>query len=92
LTPVRIPKPLKKKLEKKEHSSQGAIVACIRQLREDWRHNSLKTKKLQGRTAPNGEPVFEARATKGDRVTFYWEGPRIVIENHCHHDILKRKR
>jgi hypothetical protein len=89
LTPLRVPKPLRKKLAKKSAQAQGSIVACIRQLRIDWRYPALKAKKLEGRTV-DGEQVFEARATRGDRVTFYWEGPRIVIENHCKHDLLKR--
>jgi hypothetical protein len=73
---------------KKPPQAQGAIIACIRQLRIDWRHNSLRSKKLSGRKV-SGQQVFEARATKGDRVTFYWDGPRIIVENHCKHDILK---
>jgi hypothetical protein len=61
-------------------------------LREDWRQPGLKAKKLEGRRAANGADVFEARVTKGDRVTFYWDGPRIVIENHCTHDEVLRRR
>jgi hypothetical protein len=87
--PVRVPKPLKKKLARKDATSQGAILGCFRQLREDWRHPGLRAKKLSGRISATGQPVFEARATGGDRVTFYWDGSMIVIENHCKHDILK---
>jgi hypothetical protein len=50
----------------------------------------LRAKKLSGRVV-DGNDVFEARAGKGDRVTFYWVGKRIVVENHCHHDIVKRR-
>lgn len=90
LTPLRVPKPLRKKLTRKSTQSQGAILACVRQLRVDWRRpGGLRTKKLQGRIAPNGEPVYEARATRGDRVTFYWDGAVIVVENHCTHDIVR---
>lgn len=88
LTPIRIPRPLRKKLAKKEIKSQGAITACIRQLRLDWHHNSLRTKKMQGAKSSLGGDLFEARATRADRVTFYWDGGTIVIENHCKHDIL----
>ena len=35
-----------------------------------------------------GGDLFEARATRGDRVTFYWDGDTIVVENHCKHSIL----
>lgn len=88
MTPVRVPRPLRKKLEKKDAKSQGAITACIRQLRIDWHHNSLRTKKMQGAKNALGGDLFEARATRGDRVTFYWDGATIVVENHCTHSIL----
>lgn len=90
LTPLRVPKPLRKKLAKKSPQAQGAILGCFRQLRIDWRYPGLRASKLGGRVV-NGEPVFEPRVTGGDRVTFYWDGPRIVIENHCKHDILERR-
>ncbi len=84
VTPVRVPKPLKKKLAKKPPALQGAILACIKQLREDWRHPSLGSSKLGGT-----EGIYHAKVSRGNRVTFFWEGDRIVIENHCHHDMLK---
>jgi hypothetical protein len=34
--------------------------------------------------------IYHAKVSKGNRVTFFWDGPVIVIENHCNHDILKR--
>jgi hypothetical protein len=83
LTPVEIPKPVKKKLAKKPRDMQGAILACIQQLRTDWRHPGLRAKKL------SGTQMFEARVTEGARLTFFWDGPTIVVTNHCHHDILK---
>jgi hypothetical protein len=83
LTPLRVPKNLKKKLEKKPPAMQGAIVACLRQLREDWRHPSLASSKL------GGTNIYHAKVSKGNRVTFYWDGDCIVVENHCNHDILK---
>jgi hypothetical protein len=63
---------------------QAAIAACIRQLREDWRHPSLASSKLRGTKG-----IYHAKVSRGNRVTFFWEGDRIVIENHCNHDILK---
>lgn len=83
LTPLRIPKPLKKKLEKKPREMQAAIHACLRQLREDWTHPSLACSKL------GGTNVYHAKVSRGNRVTFFWEDERIVIENHCHHDMLR---
>ena len=84
LTPVRVPKPLKKKLDKKPPEMRAAIYACLRQLREDWRHKGLAASKL------GGMEIYHAKVSKGNRVTFFWDGPVIVIENHCNHDILKR--
>ncbi|MHB1537562.1 MAG: hypothetical protein ACYCUM_04615 [Solirubrobacteraceae bacterium] len=84
LTPLRIPRNLKKKLEKKPPEMQAAIVACLRQLQEDWRHPSLQSSKLGGT-----DGIYHAKVSRGNRITFFWEGDRIVIENHCHHDILK---
>ncbi len=84
LTPVEIPKPLKKSLAKKDAAMQAAILAAIRQLREDWNHPSLASRKL------GGTDVYHAKVSRGNRLTFFWEDERIVIENHCNHDILKR--
>jgi hypothetical protein len=83
LTTVRVPKPLKKKLAKKTPEMQGAIITCLRQLREDWRHPSLNSSKL------GGTNIYHAKVSRGNRVTFFWKDGCIVIENHCHHDILK---
>jgi hypothetical protein len=88
LTPVVVPKPLRKRFAKKTPAMRGSLSACFRQLRIDWRHNSLRAKKMQGRRAHNGADLFEVRASRANRVTFFWDGPRIVIENHCKHDIL----
>lgn len=88
LTPLRVPKPLKTRFAKKTVQARAAIAKTFHQLRVDWRYPGLRSKKMQGRVAVNGEPVFEARASRGDRVTFYWDGPVIVIENHCDHSIL----
>ena len=84
-TPVRIPKPLKKKLARKSPKMQEAILACITQLRQDWRSPGLASKL-------GGTDTYHVKASRGDRVTFYWDGDTIVIENHCNHDILKQRR
>jgi hypothetical protein len=91
VTPLRVPKPLKRKLEKKDAQSRGAILACLVRLREDWRHPGLRSKRLSGRVV-NGEPVYEVRVTRSDRVTFFWDGDVIVVENHCRHDEALRRR
>lgn len=84
LTPVEVPRPLKRKLAKKPAKMQAAIAASILQLRKDWRHPGLGCNKL------GGTNVYHAKVDEGNRITFYWDGDTIVIENHCNHDILKR--
>jgi hypothetical protein len=83
LTTLRVPKSLKKKLEKKTPEMQGAVNAALRQLREDWTHPSLASSKL------GGTDIYHAKVSRGNRITFFWDGDVIVLENHCHHDILK---
>jgi len=61
---------------------QTAIWAAVRQLRVDPRHPGLRVKKIT-------RSVFEARIDEGNRLTFFWDGPKIVLENHCHHDIVR---
>ncbi len=84
LTSLRVPKNLRKKLEKKTPEMQAAILACLHQLRVDWRHPGLASSKLGGK----GD-IYHAKVGRGNRVTFFWDGDVIVIENHCNHDILK---
>jgi hypothetical protein len=64
---------------------QGAILECVRRLREDWRHPALRTKKMEGHP-----DVFEARVDRANRVTCHWEGDTIVLRNHCNHAMLQR--
>jgi hypothetical protein len=83
LTPLRIPKNLRKTLAKKTPEMQGAILGCLRQLQEDWKHPSLNSRKL------GGTNIYHVKVSRGNRVCFFWEDERIVIQNHCHHDLLK---
>jgi hypothetical protein len=83
LTPVEVPRSFKKKLDKKTPEMQAAILACVKQLRIDWRYPGLRAKKLSGTN------FYEARVSQGGRLTYIWDGPKIVLVNHCHHDILK---
>jgi hypothetical protein len=86
--PYRFPTPLKAKLRAKTPEAQGAILKCIAQLSENPRIRGLRTSKIQGERG-----VWEARAGRSRRVSWEWEGGRIVILNHCDHDeVLKRPR
>lgn len=86
--PLRVPKRLKKKLKRKPEPMQKAIAGCLRQLEENPFHPGLRTKKMEGR----GGKVFESRASQANRVTWFWDGPRIVIEDHCKHDVVEGRK
>jgi mRNA interferase RelE/StbE len=85
LTPVSVDPAFRRRLTDKTPAMQGAILECVRRLRENWRHPSLRTKKMQGQPG-----VFEARVDRANRVTFHWDGETIVLRNHCNHDVLRR--
>jgi len=84
LTPVRIEKRFRKRLGKKPPEMRKRIEDAVTQLRVDHRHPSLRTHRVWGRRG-----VWEARIDEGNRLTFHWDGPRIVLRNHCNHDVLK---
>jgi hypothetical protein len=83
--PLRVPKRLRKRLRDKPEPVRNAIARCFKRLQENPYHPGLRTKKMEGR----GGYVYESRASRADRVTWYWDGSRIVIENHCKHDIVE---
>lgn len=85
LTPVAIDKTFKRRLAKKPHKLQGAIMEAVLRLRENPNHPSLRTKKMQGQ-----REVFEARVDAANRITFHWQGDTIYLRNHCNHDVLTR--
>jgi hypothetical protein len=80
LTPVEIDEAFKKRLAAKPHKQQEAIARAIVKLRQNPRHPGLRTHKLQGMPG-----VIAARVSQGDRLTFRWQGAKIVLLNHCSH-------
>jgi mRNA interferase RelE/StbE len=80
---IRLTQELEDKLDAKSGSERRAIAQCLERLQENPRHPGLRTSKVQGR-----RDVFEARASRAERVTWFYEGSVIVIENHCGHEIL----
>lgn len=84
LTPVRIEKRFKKRLQKKPAPMREAIERAVTQLRLDPHHSGLRTHRVWGQKG-----VWEARIDSSNRLTFHWDGPRIVLRNHCNHDVLK---
>jgi len=85
LTPVRITPSFKRAYKRKTREMQCVIDRAVTQLRTDPHHPGLPTHRVWGRKS-----VFEARLDGGNRLTFHWEGPTIVLRAHCHHDILKK--
>lgn len=81
---IRLTDELENKLDTKSDKRRRAIAHCLERLQENPRHPGLRTKKVQGK----GGTVFETRASRGDRVTWFYDGSIIVIENHCGHEIL----
>lgn len=62
--------------------SQMAIKKALRFLAHDWRHPSLRTKKMEGR-----EYIFEASANMDIRITFHFEKPDTIVLRNCgYHD------
>ena len=58
------------------------------QPRTETSHSGIAVKLTPVSGDATAVDFFEARATRGDRVTFYWDGDTIVVENHCKHSIL----
>lgn len=54
-------------------------------LRENPRHPSLQSKKMQ----PKDRGIFEARVTQGYRLTFCLAGDEILLRRAGAHDILR---
>jgi hypothetical protein len=79
-----VPKRFKRRLNKKKPPLQGAILEAVARLAENPRHPGLQTHRVQGHAG-----VFEAYVDEANRLTFEWNGPVIVLRNHCNHDMIK---
>ena len=82
---IEIPESFRRRLQRKTPQLQGAILECVQRLGDDPRHSGLRTHRVQGAVG-----VWEARVDRGNRLTFHWEGEKIVLRNHCNYDILTR--
>jgi hypothetical protein len=83
---IEVPRPFRTRLQKKPAQLQGAIARCIKRLGENPRHPSLQTHPVQG-----ARGVFEAYVDMKNRLTFHWDGDRIVLRSHCDHNILNER-
>ncbi len=83
---LEIPISFRKRLQKKQPRLQAAILECVHKLGEDPRHPGLHTHKIQGQ-----EGVFEAYVDKANRVTWAYSEGKILLRNHCSHDIVSSR-
>ena len=81
---LEVPRAFKRVAKKKELGLQVAIARCVELLADDPHHPGLHTHRVQG--APG---VWEAYVDRSNRVTFHWNGPKIVLRNNCNHEILR---
>ena len=82
---IDIPPAFKRVVKKKDARLRAAIARCVALIADDPRHPGLHTHRVQG--APG---VWEAYVDAANRVTFHYEGSKIVMRNNCNHDILSR--
>jgi hypothetical protein len=86
LPELDIPPAFKRIAKKKDLSMQLSIARCLALLAENPHHPGLHTHRMQG--SPG---VWEAYVDGANRVTFHYDGPKIVLRNNCNHDILRRR-
>lgn len=84
LMEVEIDPTFRKRLRAKTLTRISAITRCVEKLVENPRHPGLRTSKMGGT-----DDVWEARASRGDRVTFRFGPGRIILLNHCNHDLVR---
>lgn len=82
---LEIPSSFKRTAKKKELPLRLAIARCVALLGENPRHPGLRTHRVQGTGG-----VWEAYVDQANRVTFHYDGDKIVLRNNCNHDILRR--
>jgi len=81
---VWLPK-FKRGYKKLTPQSQKKINHTLLQMEADLKHSSLKVKKLKGTNS-----IWEARASKGLRITFKLKGNLIILRTVGEHKILNR--
>lgn len=84
---LEIPAQFKRLVDRKSKELAAAITECVFRLGDDPRHTDLQTHHIRGTSKPK---VYEAYVDKKNRVTFHWEGEKIVLRNNCNHDILRK--
>ncbi len=73
----------RRQFQRKSPELQAHVVRTVQRLEDNWQHPGLRTRRVQGRKG-----VYEARIDRRYRITFYWEGGTMWLENNCKHDIV----
>lgn len=83
---LEVPKSFKRRLRKKSPAMQGAILRCIKTLLDDPKNHGLAVHQLDPEAG-----IWEAKIDEGNRLSFE-RGPqgRVILRNHCNHDMLRR--
>lgn len=71
-------------LRGKPSKAQERFMKALALLGENPRHPSLRTRRLTGAQ----DNRWYARASRGERITFYMEGQTITLIMNCGHEIL----
>ena len=84
--PVIVESRFKRRFRHKTEQMRAAIEECVRQLAENERHPGLRVHRVSG-----ARDVWEAYIDGSNRITFHYDSVgRIVLRNHCNHDITKQ--
>lgn len=77
-------KPFIKKYKKLDGQSQKVITKALKTLEDNYKHPSLRVKKMKGYHNPD---IWEASANMDLRITFEVQKPDALILRNCgHHD------
>lgn len=78
-TPVRVSEQFKRALKAKPPDQQQRVKGAVEKLIiEPRRKGTHRVRGAQG--------VYEFRINGGNRLTFYWDGPTVVLLTNCDHD------
>jgi mRNA interferase RelE/StbE len=74
--------------ERLQHRADRALDFLV----SNFRHPSLRAKKMEGQRDPEGRDIWEARVSRGYRFTFAIEGDTYILYRIGPHDIERHPR
>lgn len=78
----------KRRLKRKPRVEQDRIYDCIQRLTNDPHEQGGRRSKPLSVSVP--EKVWYARVSDANRLTFHFEGSKMVFRNNCNHDEVLR--